>query len=170
MKACAAVSVDQILQLAGVAAFTATADQLHETSQMTGPAPESVFFKGDAPAKGIKEGKEVNGQENGHANSDANGVIANGNEQKKKTTKFVDDESGFRLAFAKADGGMGQLKTAQVGLCSSLFLSTYFRGPCHVKEPSETNQPLFTQALNLFSEYRLKAESMMRVADMTNIG
>ncbi|KAI4090961.1 MAG: hypothetical protein L6R37_007816 [Teloschistes peruensis] len=135
MKACAALSVDQILKLAGVDAFTAPADQLQELANMKGPPPQSLFL--DEPVDEKSEGKvddavnghangETNGETNGHANGDANGHAngetngeANGHVTKSHGSKkfdkqsFIDDESGYRLAFAKADDGKGQMKTTQ---------------------------------------------------------
>ena len=65
----------------------------------------------------------TNGETKGHANGGTNGYtdgetnnLTNGHGKARKLEKrtFVDDESGFRLAFAKADSGRGQLKTTQV--------------------------------------------------------
>ncbi|KAL8677881.1 MAG: hypothetical protein Q9186_005723 [Xanthomendoza sp. 1 TL-2023] len=173
VKACAALTTDQILRLAGVDAFTAPADQLQELVNMEGPPPASLFLEdgglenGDGAAEnghvGEKTNGHANGETNGHANGETNGYTnggtnghANGDSNgavngqtdghaakkdgKKKLAKrtFIDDESAYRLAFAKADSGRGQLKT--------------------------------TQALNIFSEYQIKAEAMMGDADMTMIG
>ncbi|KAL8699920.1 MAG: hypothetical protein Q9201_005730 [Fulgogasparrea decipioides] len=135
VKACAAVSVEQILQLAGVAAFTATADQLRELSSMKEPAADvmarSVFL-------GSATREHANGNANGHVNGDTNGHTNGDYNMKLEKLSFVDDESKYRLAFAKSDGGKGQLKTSQ--------------------------------ALNMFCEYQIKGEAMMKDADMTVIG
>ncbi|KAI4182108.1 MAG: hypothetical protein LQ346_006651 [Caloplaca aetnensis] len=167
VKACAAVNVEQILQLAGVHAFTAPADQLRELASMQQPAAKlaqrSLFKQplADANTNGNTHG-QTNGQTNGHANGgthegtngitngDAEGV-ALGNEEgdtrgesgrsSEETLKkrtFIDDESEYRLAFSRADDGKAQMK--------------------------------LTQALNMFSDYQVKAEALMRDNDMTKIG
>ncbi|KAI4195793.1 MAG: hypothetical protein LQ350_006987 [Teloschistes chrysophthalmus] len=136
MKACAALSVDQILKLAGVDAFTAPADQLQELANMEGPPPQSLFS--DEPVDEKSEGKvdgavdghangetngHTNGAANGHANGEtngaANGHASNGHGKKQfEKQSFIDDESGYRLAFAKADDGKGQMKTTQASRSS----------------------------------------------------
>ncbi|KAI4116834.1 MAG: hypothetical protein LQ345_002804 [Seirophora villosa] len=151
VKACAAVNVEQILKLAGVHAFTAPADQLRELSAMDEPAAKvaqrSVFrtemaaehtngdTNGDAAA--ITNG-DANGVTNGNTNGNTNGVTDGASKGTMEKLSFIDDESKFRLAFARADEGRAQLKTAQ--------------------------------ALNLFGEYQVKAEALMRDNDMTKIG
>lgn len=61
---------------------------------------------------------------NGHTNGDVtNGDVTNGNTNgvtngptsgTMEKLSFIDDEAKFRLAFARADEGRAQLKTAQV--------------------------------------------------------
>ncbi|KAL8660681.1 MAG: hypothetical protein Q9202_006295 [Teloschistes flavicans] len=136
IKACAAFSVDQILKLTGVDAFTAPADQLQELANMEGPPPQSLFS--DEPVDDKSECKvdvavngHTNGETNGHANGaaiknasgesngEANGHVSKSHGNKKfEKQSFIDDESGYRLAFAKADDGNGQMKTTQAS-CSS---------------------------------------------------
>lgn len=127
VKACAAVNVEQILKLAGVHAFTAPADQLRELSAMDEPAAKvaqrSVFrtemaaehtngdTNGDAAA--ITNG-DANGVTNGNTNGNTNGVTDGASKGTMEKLSFIDDESKFRLAFARADEGRAQLKTAQV--------------------------------------------------------
>ena len=121
VKACAAVNVEQIIQLAGIAAFTATADQLQELSTMEEPAGKvaarSIFHEAtDGHTNGNADG-QVNGNTQDHINGSANGN-SNGDEAKTMDKlSFIDDESKFRLAFAKSDGGKAQMKTTQV--CAS---------------------------------------------------
>ncbi|KAL9594622.1 MAG: hypothetical protein Q9219_006930 [cf. Caloplaca sp. 3 TL-2023] len=169
VKACAAVTVEQILQLAGVSAFTATADQLDELAGMEEKAADvmarSIFLgsvpheptkgsstveqaaNGDAPqANGHVENGEVNGnangdETNGHANGHAAAAEKKQDDKKMEKISFIDDESKYRLAFAKSDEGRGQLKTTQL-----------------------------YKALNLFAEFQIKAEALMRDADLTSIG
>ncbi|KAL8738687.1 MAG: hypothetical protein Q9181_000571 [Wetmoreana brouardii] len=133
VKACAAVSAEQILKLAGVAAFTAPADQLRELSSMKEPAADvmarSVFL-------GSATHEKANGDANGHINGDTNGH-ANGNYKKKmEKLSFVDDESKYRLAFAKSDGGKGQLKTTQA---LNTFCEYQIKGEAMMKDADMTN-------------------------------
>ncbi|KAL8996198.1 MAG: hypothetical protein Q9188_006618 [Gyalolechia gomerana] len=159
VKACAAVNTEQILQLAGVHAFTAPADQLRELASMEESAVKVAqrsrfrdelaigHTNGNAneTANGATNGATngaVDGTTNGDANRDANRnsnrtTNGNTNEMMEKLS-FIDDESKFRLAFSRADEGKAQLKTAQ--------------------------------ALNLFCEFQIKAEALMRDNDMTKIG
>ncbi|KAL8866234.1 MAG: hypothetical protein Q9174_006422 [Haloplaca sp. 1 TL-2023] len=159
MKACAALNTDQILQLAGVDAFTAPVEQLQELQDREGPPPPSFFDNdGEEKANGTANGEvngttnghangetngyangETNGQTNGHANGETNGHVAKGHSKKNlEKISFIDDESAYRLAFANSNDGKGQMKT--------------------------------TQAMNIFSEYQLKAEAMMRDPDLVKIG
>ena len=125
VKACAAVSVDQILQLAGIAAFTAPADQLQELATREEPAAKVMkrsIFHGSATdeyTNGDANG-QVNINTNGHTNGNTNG------HQVKTMEKmsFVDDESKYRLAFAKSDEGKAQMKMTQVRIstCSTLSI------------------------------------------------
>ncbi|KAL8931104.1 MAG: hypothetical protein Q9208_000208 [Pyrenodesmia sp. 3 TL-2023] len=171
VKACAAVNVEQILQLAGVHAFTAPADQLRELASMQEPTAklaqrslfkqESTGAKIDGHANGHTDG-DNKGDSNGMTNGDANGA-SNGNTQGDVDGKsnrssdetlnkrsFIDDESEFRLAFSRADDGKAQMKLTQEFLASADNLSR--------------------KALNLFSDYQIKAEALMRDNDMTKIG
>ncbi|KAL8990412.1 MAG: hypothetical protein Q9177_000922 [Variospora cf. flavescens] len=117
VKACAAVNVEQILKLAGVHAFTAPADQLRELSTMEESAAKvaqrSLFSKEMASERtnGHTNGDVTNGDvTNGNTNGVANGPTSGTMEK----LSFIDDEAKFRLAFARADEGRAQLKTAQV--------------------------------------------------------
>ncbi|KAL8833239.1 MAG: hypothetical protein Q9170_004403 [Blastenia crenularia] len=148
VKACAAVNVEQILQLAGVHAFTAPADQLRELSTMEQSTTKLVQrsrFKEQLTKEPAKEQatEHANGNTdvnmNGHINGHINGESTeNVTETETDKLNFIDDESKFRLAFGRADDGKAQLKT--------------------------------TQALSLFADYQRKAEAMMRDNDMTKIG
>ena len=126
VKACAAVSVEQIIQLAGVAAFTATADQLQELSTMEEPAGKvaarSIFHEAtDGYTNGNADG-QVSRNTQDHINGSANGN-SNGHEAKTmEKMSFIDDESKYRLAFAKSDGGKAQMKTTQVCTYTSFIL------------------------------------------------
>lgn len=112
VKACAAVNVEQILKLAGVHAFTAPADQLRELSTMEESAAKvaqrSLFSKEMASERtnGHTNGDVTNGNTNGVTNGPTSGTM--------EKLSFIDDEAKFRLAFARADEGRAQLKTAQV--------------------------------------------------------
>ena len=127
VKACAAVSVEQILQLAGVAAFTAAADQLQELSTMKEPAAKvaarSVFH-------GSATDEYTNGNAGGQVNGNTNGNTNGHHDKAMEKMTFVDEESKYRLAFAKSDGGKGQLKMTQVRALPCFVLSIlYFSGP-----------------------------------------
>ncbi|KAL9610233.1 MAG: hypothetical protein Q9167_005055 [Letrouitia subvulpina] len=69
---------------------------------------------------------------------------------------FVNDEAGFREAFSKANGGQGVTKTQQVIKFCIMFKA--FR--------TLTDK----QAIDIFSEYQLKGEALMRDTDLTRIG
>ncbi|KAI4097681.1 MAG: hypothetical protein LQ339_006726 [Xanthoria mediterranea] len=135
VKACCAVNAEQILQVAGVHAYTAPADQLRELASMQEPMAKLVKrsrFKEELTDE------HMNGDVDGHTNGDTNAHINGDNNGKMEKLSFIDDESSFRLAFSRADEGRAQMKT--------------------------------TQALNLFSDYQIKAEALMRDNDMTKIG
>ena len=119
VKACATVNVQQTLSLAGVHAFTATADQLQELANMDDDAVKVMsrsFFLGDRGRKQANTGTDGSASEqtNGQAGRSVGGQRVKRYEEKMKRKSFIDDEPGFRLAFAKADSGRGQLKTTQV--------------------------------------------------------
>ena len=83
------ISVDEALQLAGVAAFTITPGLLQPliaTHQPEAEAEKHSIFK------------------------DKTNIV----EQMMERTSFVDDEGKYREAFARRDGGKGQVKTRQV--------------------------------------------------------
>lgn len=90
VKACSVISVDECMQLAGVAAFTIAPSLLQELADAHQPVGKldslSVFDKGLVEAGPIET--------------------------------FGTNELKFRAAFAKSDGGKGRLKTMQVGTFS----------------------------------------------------
>ncbi|KAI4171222.1 MAG: hypothetical protein LQ343_004428 [Gyalolechia ehrenbergii] len=155
VKACAAVTTEQILQLAGVHAFTAPADQLRELASMEesavkvaqrsrfrdelaiGHTNENANETANGATNGATNGA-VDGTTNGDAHRDSNRTTNGNTNEMMEKLSFIDDESKFRLAFSRADEGKAQLKTAQ--------------------------------ALNLFCEFQIKAEALMRDNDMTKIG
>ena len=120
VKACAAVSVEQILQLAGVAAFTATADQLQELSTIEEPADKvvarSIFHRSATD-------EYTNGNPDGQVNRDTDGKTNGHQANTMEKMTFVNEESKYRLAFAKSDGGKAQMKMTQVRLSTCLILS-----------------------------------------------
>ena len=135
VKACAAVNTNQILQLAGVDAFTAPTEQLQELKDREGPPPPSLFDNDGEEKVNGKANGEVNGTTNGHVNGETNGLtndhtngetnghVAKGHGKKKfEKISFIDDESAFRLAFANSNDGKGQMKTTQVSCKSSPVL------------------------------------------------
>ncbi|KAL8779758.1 MAG: hypothetical protein Q9213_006786 [Squamulea squamosa] len=131
VKACAAVNVEQILKLAGVHAFTAPGDQLRELASMEEPAAKmtqrSLFQKdlsgetAHSNTNGLMDENtfeqtngNTNGNTNGHTDGPTNGYTNGAPDKTLEKMSFIDDESAFRLAFARADEGKAQLKTAQV--------------------------------------------------------
>ncbi|KAL8752805.1 MAG: hypothetical protein Q9184_005620 [Pyrenodesmia sp. 2 TL-2023] len=165
------IKVEQILQLAGVHAFTAPAYQLRELASKQEPvtklAQRSLFKQesSDAKTDGYTNGHtngnnkgDTNGITNGGGNGASNGntesdIRGKSNESSDETLhkrSFIDDESEFRLAFSRAGDGKAQMKLTQEALGSADKLSR--------------------KALNLFSDYQIKAEALMRDNDMTQIG
>ncbi|MCJ1281404.1 hypothetical protein MMC26_000723 [Xylographa opegraphella] len=109
VKACSVISVDEIMQLAGVAAFTIAPSLLRalsETKELEKMVAERSLF---------------------------NNKIYSA--QSMQRTSFMDDEEKYREAFANRDSGKGQVKTKQ--------------------------------AIELFREFQLKAEALMRDNDET---
>lgn len=141
VKACAAVTTEQILQLAGVHAFTAPADQLRELASMEesavkvaqrsrfrdelaiGHTNENANETANGATNGATNGA-VDGTTNGDAHRDSNRTTNGNTNEMMEKLSFIDDESKFRLAFSRADEGKAQLKTAQVRF-SSFSLSPY---------------------------------------------
>ncbi|MCJ1404225.1 hypothetical protein MMC11_007450 [Xylographa trunciseda] len=113
VKACSVISVDEVMQLAGIAAFTLAPALLKALSETD--APEAKL----ASLSLFKDNEKVA-------------------EQPIKRTSFVNDEEKYLKAFAERDGGKGQIKTRQ--------------------------------AIDLFSDFQIKAEALMRDDDMTRIG
>lgn len=89
VKACAVISVDEIMALAGVAAFTIAPQFAHELSQMQEP------------------------EETAAARSRFN-IQAKQQDAAEMKRKDFTNESEYREAFAKSDGGNGEAKTKQV--------------------------------------------------------
>ena len=98
VKACSLISVDEIMQLAGVSALTLTPTLLQALSDAHEPEAKvldrSLFNK-----------------------------TPNVEERPVQRASFVNDESKFRTAFARSEGGKGQVKTKQVP-------DTLLRAPC----------------------------------------
>lgn len=86
VKACAVISVDEIMALAGVAAFTIAPEFVYELAKMHEP------------------------EESAAARSRFN------SQAKQQDIKLINfsNESGYREAFAKNDAGNGEAKTKQV--------------------------------------------------------
>jgi transaldolase len=83
------VSVEEVMQLAGVAALTLPPTLLHPLSHTNEPedkVKDCSLFK--------------------HASKVE--------EQEMERKSFIDDETKYREAFAKSDGGKGKVKTTQV--------------------------------------------------------
>lgn len=119
--------MEQIIQLAGIAAFTATADQLQELSTMEEPAAKAAsrsIFHGatDEYTNGNADG-QVSRNTQDHINGNANGNNSGHEVKTMEKLSFIDDESKYRLAFAKSDGGKAQMKTTQVRTSISFILS-----------------------------------------------
>ncbi|KAL8773734.1 MAG: hypothetical protein Q9209_001502 [Squamulea sp. 1 TL-2023] len=140
VKACAAVNVEQILKLAGVHAVTASGDQLRELASMKEPAAKitqrSLFPKdlsgetAHSNTNGLMNGNSVeqtNGNTNGHTDETNNGYTNGNTDKPMEKLSFIDDESAFRLAFARADEGKAQLKTAQVRISTLVFIFSSLR-------------------------------------------
>ncbi|CAO1596182.1 hypothetical protein XANCAGTX0491_000035 [Xanthoria calcicola] len=131
VKACCAVNAEQILQVAGVHAYTAPADQLRELASMQEPVAKLVKrsrFKEeltDEHMNGDADG-HTNGDTNAHTNGNTNGHINGDNNGKMEKLSFIDDESSFRLAFSRADEGRAQMKTTQVRIFTLLSLLVVF--------------------------------------------
>jgi len=113
VKACSVISVDEVMQLAGVAAFTVAPALLEALSETD--APEAKV----ADLSLFKDKETVT-------------------KQMIERTSFVNDEEKYLEAFAKREGGKGQVKTRQ--------------------------------AIDLFSDFQIKAEALMRDNDLTRIG
>ncbi|ERF73134.1 hypothetical protein EPUS_09152 [Endocarpon pusillum Z07020] len=110
VKACSLISVDEVMQVAGVAALTLPPTLLHPLSEMTEPEAKV------AALSLFNHNTKIEGQE-------------------MERRSFLDEEARFRETFAKRDGGKGRVKT--------------------------------TQAIDLFCEYQLKAEALMKDTDTT---
>ena len=104
VKACSVISVEEIMQLAGVAAFTIAPGLLQSLSETNEPianvAPLSLFKSGTQTAK-----------------------------HETPRLSFIDDEARYRKAFAARDGGKGQLKTKQV-----IIAGPFERGVAHLQQ------------------------------------
>lgn len=137
VKACCAVNAEQILQVAGVHAYTAPADQLRELASMQEPVAKLVKrsrFKeelSDENMNGNANG-HTNGDTNAHTNGNTNGHINGDNTGKMEKLSFIDDESSFRLAFSRADEGRAQMKTTQVRIFTLLSLLVVFVLGCTI--------------------------------------
>lgn len=129
VKACCAVNAEQILQVAGVHAYTAPADQLRELASMQEPMAKLVKrsrFKEELTDE------HMNGDVDGHTNGDTNAHINGDNNGKMEKLSFIDDESSFRLAFSRADEGRAQMKTTQVRIFTLLSLLVVFVLGCTI--------------------------------------
>lgn len=89
VKACSLISVDEVMQVAGVAALTLPPTLLHPLSEMTEPEAKV------AALSLFKHNTKMEGQE-------------------VERRSFLDEEAQFREALAKRDGGKGRVKTTQV--------------------------------------------------------
>jgi hypothetical protein len=90
--------MDEVLQLAGVATLTLPPSLLHPLSNTKMPEEKvagSSLFNHESSIQEQEMGRQT----------------------------FIDDEAKFREAYAKNEGGKGQLKTSQV---LSIFLSSHF--------------------------------------------
>lgn len=89
VKAAALLSVDETMELAGVASVTIAPDlvrKLSEQEEAQTSLGERSLFTGEASAGG----------------------------KDTERMTFLDDEAGFRKAFAQSEGGRGAVKTEQV--------------------------------------------------------
>ncbi|KAL8711221.1 MAG: hypothetical protein Q9220_004366 [cf. Caloplaca sp. 1 TL-2023] len=170
VKACAAINVEQILRLAGVHAFTAPADQLRELASMEKPAAklaQGSLFKEEA-TDGQPSGhtdKQADGHINGTTNGTSNGDVNGSTGITMEKQSFIDDESKYRLAFSRADEGKAQMKLAQVRISHPCSLDLLFCQTIFDELTRRTHQ-----ALDIFCNYQVKAEALMRDNDMTKIG
>ncbi|KAH8693800.1 hypothetical protein BGW36DRAFT_383752 [Talaromyces proteolyticus] len=87
VKACSCITIDEILQLAGVAAHTIPPEDLDALVSMKED-------KNDLDAKSLFKPK----------------LFANGHQQVRA---YIDDEAKYRVEFAASDGGKGQLRLYQ---------------------------------------------------------
>lgn len=100
MKACSIISIEEILQLAGVAALTIPSDLLRDLSAAHQPEQkmaELSLFRDES--RQVKAGEKAAPRA-----SSADLQLQN----------FVDDEAKFRIAFARREDGKGYMKTIQV--------------------------------------------------------
>ena len=86
-------------------------------------ATRSIFHKAtNEYTNGNADGQVSRKNTQDHINGSANGN-SNGHEVKTmEKMSFVDDESKYRLAFAKSDGGKAQMKMTQVCTSSPFIL------------------------------------------------
>ena len=89
VKAAGLLSVDEAIKLAGIASLTIAPDLLRTLSKME--EQESQLADRSLFSERTKAG-----------------------EQDIEYKTFIDDENKYREAFAQSEGGMGQVKTAQV--------------------------------------------------------
>ena len=99
VKAAGLLSVDEAMKLAGVASLTVAPDLLRTLSKTEEQESELVDRSLFVERTKIKD-------------------------QETEYNTFIDDETGYRKAFAESEGGKGQVKTAQV----SAPFSYYFLG------------------------------------------
>jgi transaldolase len=103
VKACSVISVQECMQLAGVAAFTIAPPLLEELAVTREAAAKlgntSLFNQSKIEARAMES--------------------------------FIEDEHKYREAFGKSDGGKGRLKTIQVQ-SSSPVLSKKCRANCEI--------------------------------------
>jgi transaldolase len=81
--------VEEVMQLAGVAALTLPPTLLHPLSHTNEPEDKVVDCSLFKPASKVQE-------------------------QEMERKSFIDEEAKYREAFAKSDGGKGKVKTTQV--------------------------------------------------------
>lgn len=89
VKAAGLLSVDEAIKLAGIASLTIAPDLLRTLSKTE--EQESQLVERSLVFERTKVG-----------------------EQETQYNTFIDNETGYREAFAESEGGKGQVKTAQV--------------------------------------------------------
>lgn len=101
VKACANRGVDEILQLAGVAAFTVVPDDLRLLSST---------YQAESEVCGMslfaEDSRELESMDH---------------------PSYIDDEARYRIDFARADDGKAQFKIAQVSLLQRIYQYQYNR-------------------------------------------
>ncbi|KAL8848889.1 MAG: hypothetical protein Q9221_006114 [Calogaya cf. arnoldii] len=166
VKACCVTNVDMILKLAGVHAFTAPGDQLRELASMKEPAAKlaqrSLFTEkfADDHTESHKAG-QTNNHTNGYANGATNGDNGMSNGNAKGASNGNTD--------ANVGGGPSESSDETLKKRSFIDDESEYRLAFSRADDGKAQSKL-TQALNLFSDYQIKAEALMRDNDMTKIG